>query len=62
MHGTFRLFLVFISPIVRNMCEHLHYDSVYFKDGYTTSKNTIEDNIQRGGGGGGAAVVLTISS
>ena len=35
------LFPVFISPIVWNMCEHLHYESVYFKDGYTSSKNTI---------------------
>ena len=24
------------------MCEHLHYESVYFEDGYTTSKNTID--------------------
>ena len=26
------LFPVFISPIVWNMCEHLHYESVYFKE------------------------------
>ena len=32
VHGTFRLFAVFISPIVWNMCEHLHYESVYFKE------------------------------
>ena len=32
MHGTLLLFLVFISPIVWNMCEHLHYGSVYFKE------------------------------
>ena len=25
-------FPVFISPIVRNMCENLHYESVYFKE------------------------------
>ena len=23
---------VLISPIVWNMCEHLHYESVYFKE------------------------------
>ena len=32
MHGTLRLFPVFISPIVWNMCEHLHYESAYFKE------------------------------
>ena len=32
MHGTLRLFPVFISPIAWNMCEHLHYDSVHFKE------------------------------
>ena len=34
VHGTLRLFAVFISPIVWNMtlCEHLHYESVYFKE------------------------------
>ena len=26
-----RLFPVFISPIVWNICENLHYESVYFK-------------------------------
>ena len=31
-HGTLRLFPVFISPIVWNMCENLHYESVYFKE------------------------------
>ena len=53
MHGTLRLFPVFISPVVWNMCEHLHYESVYFKD-YTGSKNTIYR--------AGAAVVSTITS
>ena len=53
MHGTSRLFPVFISPVVWNMCEHLHYESVYFKD-YTGSKNTIYR--------AGAAVVSTIFS
>ena len=32
VHGTLRLFPVFISPIVWNMCENLHYESVYFKE------------------------------
>ena len=32
VHGTLRLFPVFISPIVWNMCEHIHYESVYFKE------------------------------
>ena len=32
VHGILRLFPVFISPIVWNMCEHLHYESVYFKE------------------------------
>ena len=26
------VFPVFISPIVWNTCEHLHYESVYFKE------------------------------
>ena len=30
VHGT-REFPVFISPIVCNMCENLHYESVYFR-------------------------------
>ena len=42
---------VFISPIIWNMCEHLHYESVYFKE---DSKNTIYRV--------GAAVVSTITS
>ena len=53
MHGTLRLFPVFISPIVWNMCEHLHYESVYFKELHR-SKNTIYR--------AGAAVVSTITS
>ena len=28
VHGTLSLFPVFISPIVWNMCENLHYESV----------------------------------
>ena len=31
VHGTWRLFPVFISPIVWTMCEHLNYESAYFK-------------------------------
>ena len=42
MHGTLRLVPVFISSLVWNISDHLHYESVYFKDGYTTSKNTID--------------------
>ena len=38
--GTRNLaFPVFILPVVRNMCENLHYESVYFKELYTTTKN-----------------------
>ena len=29
-HGTLR-FLFLLLPIVRNICENLHYESVYFK-------------------------------
>ena len=32
VHGTLRLFPVFISPIVWNMCENHHYETVYFKE------------------------------
>ena len=33
IHGTLRLFPVFLSPIVLNMGENLHYESVvYFKE------------------------------
>ena len=32
VHGTLRLFAVCISPIVWNMCEHLHHESVYFRE------------------------------
>ena len=53
MHGTFRLFPVFISPIVWNMCEHLHYESVYFKELHKEQEYYIQ---------GGAAVVSTITS
>ena len=43
------VFPVFISPIVWNMCENLHYEEVY-------SKILLTDNIQTG-----AAVVSTIT-
>ena len=49
MHGTVRLFPVFISPIVWNMCENLHYESVYFKEprGATQpARILLTDNIQ----------------
>ena len=41
MHGTLRLFPVFISPIVWNTCENLHYESVYFKELHE-NKNAID--------------------
>ena len=51
-------FPVFISPIVWNMCENLHYESVYSKS-YTTSKKTqYWPTIYRTG----AAVASTITS
>ena len=53
MHGTLRLFPVFISPIVWNVCEHLHYESVYFKE-----LHKVKNTIYRAG----AAVVSTITS
>ena len=31
VHGTLR-FLFLLSPTVWNMCENLHYKSVYFKE------------------------------
>ena len=54
MHGTLCLFPVFISPILWNMCEYLHYESVYFKDEQEYYQPTIY--------GAGAAVVSTITS
>jgi len=53
VHGTLRLFPVFISPVVWNMCEHLHYESVYFKELQKEQEYYIQD---------GAAVVSTITS
>ena len=31
VHGTLG-FLFLLSPVVWNMCENLHYESVYFKE------------------------------
>ena len=45
MRGTLRLFPVFISPIVSNMCEHLHYESVYFKE-----LHKVQEYYIQGGG------------
>ena len=47
------MFPVFISPIVWNMCENLHYESVYFKE-----LHNDQESIDRAG----AAVVSTITS
>ena len=59
VHGTLRRLPVFISPIVWNMCENLHYESVYFKELHNC-KNAIDRQytIYRAG----AAVVSTITS
>ena len=53
-------FPVIISPIVFNMCEHLHYESVYISKSYTTSKNAIDRRqyTERGS----CSVVSTITS
>ena len=53
MHGTLSLFPVLISPIVWNMCEHLYYESVYFKELYKEQEYYIQS---------GAAVVSFITS
>ena len=50
-------FPVFISPIVWNMCEHLHYESVYFKELHN-EQEYFWPTIYRAG----AAVVSTITS
>ena len=50
-------FPVFISPIVWNMCENLHYESVYFKELHN-DKEYYWPIIYRAG----AAVVSTITS
>ena len=50
-------FPVFISPIVWNMCENLHYESVYFKDLHN-QQECYWPTIYRTG----AALVSTITS
>lgn len=50
-------FPVFISPIVWNMCENLHYESVYFKELHN-QQEYYWPTIYRTG----AAVVSTITS
>ena len=50
-------FPVFISPIVWNMCENLHYESVYFKELHN-EQEYFWPTIYRAG----AAVVSTITS
>ena len=51
-------FPVFISPIVWNMCENLHYESVYFKELHSDQEYYWPTIIYRAG----AAVVSTITS
>ena len=50
-------FAVFISPIAWNMCENLHYESVYFKELHN-KQQYYWPTIYRAG----AAVVSTITS
>ena len=50
-------FPVFISPIVWNMCENLHYESVYFKELHN-EQEYYWTTIYRAG----AAVVSTVTS
>ena len=57
MHGTVRLFPVFILPIVWNICEHLHYESANFKELHN-EQEYYQLTIYRAG----AAVVSTITS
>ena len=42
-------FPVFISPIVWNTCENLHYESVYFKELHNEQGVLMTENIQDGG-------------
>ena len=42
VHGTSRLFSVFISPIGWNKCEHLYYESVYFKELHKEQEYSIQ--------------------
>ena len=56
VHATLR-FLFLLSPIVWNMCENLHYESVYFKELYN-DQEYYWPTIYRAG----AAVLSTITS
>ena len=56
VHVTLR-FLFLLSPIVWNMCENLHYESVYFKKLYN-DQEYYWPTIYRAG----AAVLSTITS
>ena len=56
VHGTCA-FPVFITPIVWNMCENLHYESVYFKELHN-EQEYYWPTIYRAG----AAVVSTITN
>ena len=51
------VFPLFISPIVWNMCENLHYESVYFKE-LRNKQEYYWPTIYRAG----AAIVSTITS
>ena len=50
-------FPLFISPVVKNMCENLHYESVYFRELHN-EQEYFWPTIYRAG----AAVVSTITS
>ena len=57
VHGTLRFPFFFISPIVWNMCENLHYESVYFTELHN-DQEYYWPTIYRVG----AAIVSTITS
>ena len=57
VHGTLRLLYFIISPIVWNMCENLHYESVYFKVLHNEQEYYWATMYRTG-----AAVVSTITS
>ena len=54
MHGTLRLFPVFISPVAWNISVNIFIMNQYISKSYTRSKNTIYRS--------GAAVVSTVTS
>ena len=49
VHGTLRLFPVFVSPIVLNMGENLHYESVVYFRATQRARILSTYNIQNGG-------------